>query len=160
MREKLDAWLRAELSTEALQDPPTRSYEELAEELAEELVKTVPPQLLEKVREYVRAMLATVMIVRLSKLLSKPGNYQGRQNLTVEEERIIRSIIRVARVRPVTEPSEYSVVMFLERFPQMITSDGVVLGPFEEGDIAKLPNVDISELESSGTVTRIKIRFT
>lgn len=122
----------------------------------DELVKTTPPHLLEQVRNGVARVLTSIMLIRMAKILSRPSL---GENLTVEEERIARIVAKLLRASRAPTDREYVAVLFLDKFPQIVTSDGAVLGPFEAGDIAKLPTVDARELELSGNVVRIKIRL-
>lgn len=157
MLNKIYAWLSAELSSKLLAKPPTTSYTKLAEELNEELKKAaLPPALEEGLRIQLARALASIMEIRTRKIVAEV--YQGREprDLTAEEERLLGALRRVLEM-PAKTSGRYEIVVFLERLPVISTSDFKQIGPFNKGDLAKIPVEDARELEAKGYVKRFKL---
>jgi DNA replication factor GINS len=151
------AWLEAEMNAKLLAKPPASSYAELVNKLNEELKRTaLPPALEEGIRIQLARALASIIELRVRKIAMEL--YQGREprDLTAEEERLWGSLKRVLEM-PAKVSGRYEIVVFLDKFPMISTSDFKQIGPFNKGDLAKIPTEDARELEAKGVVRRFKL---
>ncbi|AEA11719.1 hypothetical protein TUZN_0220 [Thermoproteus uzoniensis 768-20] len=151
------AWLEAEMNAKLLAKPPAPSYAELVNRLNEELRRTaLPPALEEGIRIQLARALASIIELRVRKIAAEL--YQGREprDLTAEEERLWGSLKRVLEM-PAKASGRYEIVVFLDKFPIISTSDFKQIGPFNKGDLAKIPTEDARELEAKGVVRRFKL---
>ena len=158
MLNRIYAWLSAELSSKLLAKPPAPSYAEIANNVNEELKKAaLPPALEEGVRIQLARALASIMEARIRKISAEI--YQGREprDLTAEEERLLGALKRILEM-PTRTSGRYEIVVFLDRFPVISTSDFKQIGPFNKGDLAKIPAEDAKELEAKGVVRRFKLQ--
>lgn len=153
---KIYAWLSAEMGSKLLAKPPATSYAEIASELSEELRRAaLPPALEEGVRIQLARALASIIEIRTRKIVAEI--YQGREprDLTAEEERLLGALRRV--LEPTRTSGRYEIVVFLDWLPVISTSDFKQIGPFNKGDLAKIPVEDARELEARGKVRRFKL---
>ncbi|MEZ0249121.1 MAG: DNA replication initiation complex subunit [Thermoproteus sp.] len=157
MLNKIYAWLSAELSSKLLARPPASSYTEIANEINEELKESaLPPALEEGVRIQLARALASIIEIRLKKIAA--DLYQGREprDLVAEEERLISSLRKILEMPPKTS-GRYEIVLFLNSFQTISTSEFKYIGPFNRGDLAKIPAEDAKELEAKGLVKRFRL---
>ncbi|MEL9991542.1 MAG: DNA replication initiation complex subunit [Thermoproteus sp.] len=157
MLNKIYAWLSAELSSKLLARPPASSYAELANEINEELKRSaLPPALEEGVRIQLARALASVMEIRLKKIVA--DIYQGREprDLVAEEERLLGPLRKILETPPKAS-GKYEIVLFLNSFQTISTSEFKQIGPFNRGDLAKIPAEDAKELEAKGLVKRFRL---
>jgi DNA replication factor GINS len=150
------AWLEAEMNSKLLAKPPAPSYAELVNRVNEELKRTaLPPALEEGLRTQMARALASIIEIRVRKIAMEL--YQGREprDLTAEEERLWGSLKRTMEM-PSRTSGRYEIVVFLDKFPMISTSDFKQIGPFNRGDLAKMPTEDARELEAKGVVRRFR----
>jgi len=150
MINRLQTWLNAEINSRILTEPPFKSYVELAEEISEELENiSLPYAVQDDFKKYLINLLVSIMELRFKKIILEliQGNIPA--NLTAEESRLVSAIRRIAESGAgVRKTREYVVVRFLRKFPILVTSDFKQIGPFDKGDLAKLPVEDARELEA------------
>ncbi len=154
--EKLRFWLSAEINSRVLSDPPWDSYLKITEQLAREFrTSPLPQKLQEVVKKEAASILLTLMKVRLGKILWELSRGHTPQNVTLEEERLISSLVKIYKIEPYgAKTQDYVVVQFLVPHPAVVTEDFVQIGPFNRGDLAKLPQIDAKELEMRGVVRK------
>ncbi|MEM1570523.1 DNA replication initiation complex subunit [Pyrobaculum sp.] len=156
MIEKLRLWLLAELNSRVLSDPPFSSYAEVAERFAKELQSVSLPQgLHEEVKSQVMSTVLTIMELRLRKIVWELSRGRVPTNVTAEEDRLIRPLAKIKQAGPQAKRAQdYVVVQFLTRHPAIVTEDFIQVGPFDKGDLAKLPLRDAKDLEERGVARR------
>ncbi|MFN3804612.1 MAG: DNA replication initiation complex subunit [Pyrobaculum sp.] len=156
MIDKLKLWLQAEISSKLLSTPPFESYAEIAEQFTKELHSTqLPHGLREEVKRQAVLTLLAIMEVRTRKILWELGQGRTLENVTAEEERLVRPLVKILQAQPQGRKAEdYVVVQFLMSHPAVLTEDFVQIGPFNRGDLAKLPSRDAKDLERQGVVRR------
>ncbi|MEM1597498.1 MAG: DNA replication initiation complex subunit [Pyrobaculum sp.] len=158
MIEKLRLWLQAEVSSRFLSDPPFSSYAEVAELFIREIQNAPLPQSLhEKTKEHVASILLTILEVRTRKIFWELSQGRVPARLTAEEERLTRPIVKILRARPQKKKEqEYVTVQFLTPYPAIATEEFIQLGPFNKGDLARLPLRDAKDLEEQGVAKRLE----
>ncbi|MEZ0319525.1 MAG: DNA replication initiation complex subunit [Pyrobaculum sp.] len=158
MIEKLRLWLQAEVNSRFLSDPPFTSYAEAAELFVKEAQNAPLPQsLFEKTKEHVAAVLLTILEIRTRKIFWELSQGRIPARLTAEEERLVRPLMKILKAHPQKKKEqEYVIVQFLTPYPVIATEDFIQLGPFNKGDLAKLPLRDAKDLEEQGFVRRLE----
>ncbi|CCC81242.1 hypothetical protein [Thermoproteus tenax] len=153
------SWLSAELDTKLLTKPPVASYMELANEINEQLKGVaLPPSMEETVRAHMAHVIASIMELRIRKILWEVQQGREPRDLTAEEERLLAPILKIREAPARDKRRRYEIVVFLDRFPAtMSTSDFKQIGPFNRGDLAKIPAEDARELEAKGIVKRLRL---
>jgi DNA replication factor GINS len=154
---KLQQWLTAEVNSKILAEAPYGSYAELIDELEAALKESaLPPAVEAAVRAEAAKAVAALISIRLKKILWDVQQGRSPQRLLAEEERLIAPIRRMLEAQ--AKPSaRYVVVVFLDKFPAMSTSEFKQIGPFNKGDLAKLPAEDARDLEVKGIVKRLSL---
>ncbi|MFB6489802.1 MAG: DNA replication initiation complex subunit [Thermoproteus sp. AZ2] len=157
MLNKLQQWLTAEVNSKILAEAPYGSYAELIDELEAALKESaLPPAVEAAVRAEAAKAVAALISIRLKKILWDVQQGRSPQRLLAEEERLIAPIRRMLEAQ--AKPSaRYVVVVFLDKFPAMSTSEFKQIGPFNKGDLAKLPAEDARDLEVKGIVKRLSL---
>ncbi|MBP1449183.1 MAG: DNA replication initiation complex subunit [Thermoproteus sp.] len=157
MLNEIQAWLAAETSSKLLAKPKYGSYAEIAYEVNEALRgAALPPAVEEAVRMQLMKAVASIIELRIKKILWEI--YQGREphGLLAEEERLVAPIKKIAQP-PAKTARSYEIVVFLDKFPILSTSDFKRIGPFNKGDMAKIPTEDARNLEAEGVAKRFKL---
>lgn len=157
MLNKLQQWLTAEVNSKILAEAPYDSYAELVDELEAALRgSALPPAVEAAVRTEAAKIVAALINIRLKKILWEIQQGRSPQRLLAEEERLIAPIKRMVEAQ--AKPSaRYVIVAFLDKFPAMSTSEFKQVGPFNKGDLAKLPAEDARDLELKGVVRRLSL---
>ncbi|MEM0369136.1 MAG: DNA replication initiation complex subunit [Pyrobaculum sp.] len=159
MIEKLRLWLQAEIDSKILAPPHFNSYAEVAEEFIK-IFKSqpMPHNLQESVKESVAQLLISIIEIRTRKILWELTQGKEPTNLTEEEERWIRPIVKIRKARPHKKKiDDYVVVQFLMPYTTIVTEDFTQMGPFGRGDLAKLPMSDAKDLERKGVVQIVSL---
>jgi len=159
MIEKLRLWLTAETNSRFLTEPPYGSYAEAAEQFVRDLQNSPLPQsIAEQVKAHVYSTLVTIVELRTRKILWELSQGREPKNTTAEEERLIRPLLKILRARPHRrEAQEYVIVQFITPHPAIITEDFKQIGPFNKGDLAKLPPRDAKDLEERGVARLLRL---
>lgn len=167
IKDLLEYWIR-ENTSEKLIDIRPDFYEKIREYLLRLTItelqdSNMVKNIKQREREFVKRMVADLILVRLTKILflMREGEKIDLDRLPLEEQKFIRMIrdeidklFQVKTSVSEKESESHSIldkdnvvlIKFLKSYPQIKISENTLLGPFLKNDIAFLPRKIIEEL--------------